>query len=178
MSGKRAEAEPAGVIARDIGQATARLRADHDQETTRLQGAVDQVTARVSWPGFVMVLGAGIALWMLANLLARALGVRPIDSPPFPWLQGAITTCALLIASLILSSQRREDQLARHRSQLILEILLLNDQKISKIVELIEEVRRDNPAILNRVDDLAAAMSTPSDATAVLEAIKDAHDVA
>lgn len=160
-------------IARDIGQATARLRAEHREETTGLQLAVDRVTALVGQPGFVTVLAVGVGVWIAANLLAGALGAKPVDPPPFVWLQGAVTTCALFVAALILTTQRREDQLARHRSQLILEILLLNDQKISKIVELIEEVRRDSPAILNRVDHLANAMSMPSDAQAVLEAIKD-----
>jgi uncharacterized membrane protein len=169
----REERDSAVLIARDIGQATAKLRADHKQETTRLQQAVDRVTALVGWPGFVALLAAGISLWIVANLLTRTLGARPVDPPPFFWLQGAITMGALLVAALILTTQRREDQLARHRSHLILEILLLNDQKISKIVELIEEIRRDNPAILDRVDDKAEAMSTPSDAHAVLEAIKD-----
>jgi uncharacterized membrane protein len=177
IDGARAESESAILIAREIGQATAHLRADHRQETTRLQWAVDRVTALVGWPGFVALLAAGIGLWVGANLLAWALGARPPDPPPFVWLQGAVTVSALLVAVLILTTQRQEDQLARHRSQLILEILLLNDQKISKIVELIEENRRDDPAILNRVDDQAEAMSTPSDPRTVLEAIKDVQEV-
>jgi uncharacterized membrane protein len=163
-------------LARDIGQATARLRAEHREETTELQLTVDRVTALVGHPGFVAVLAVGVSVWIAGNLLAGALGVKPADPPPFVWLQGAVTTCALFVAALILTTQRREDQLARHRSQLILEISLLNEQKISKVVELIEEVRRDNPAILNRVDHQADAMSVPSNAQAVLEAIKDVKE--
>lgn len=161
------------LSAGDIGQATARLHAKHREETSRLQQGVDHVTALMGRPGSVAVLAAAIVLWMLANLAAPAMGAAPVDPPPFFWLQGAVTTGALLVATLILTTQRREDHLARHRSQLILELLILNDRKISKIVELIEEMRRDSPAIENRVDDQAAAMSTPSDAHAVLEAIKD-----
>ena len=84
-----------------------------------------------------------------------------------------ITTGTLFIAVLILTTQRREDQLANHRLQLILELTILNDQRSSKIIELLEEIRRDNPEIFDRVDDTAAAMSVPSDTLAVLEAIKD-----
>src|SRR5579863_1255178 len=159
-----AEPDPSATVAREIGQATAQLRAEHRLETTGPQQAVDRVTALVGQPAFVAVLAAGIGLWVVGNLLASALGAKPMDRPPFAWLQGVVTTGALFVAALILTTQRREDQLARHRSQLILEILLLNDQKISKIVELIEEVRRDSPAILNRIDDQAIAMSMPSDA--------------
>jgi uncharacterized membrane protein len=167
------ERDPSVLIARDIGQATAQLSAEHRQETTTLQQAVDRVTALVGWPGFVGVLALAVGLWIAANSMAMVIGFKPADPPPFFWLQGAIATGALLVSTLILTTQRREDQLARHRSQLILEILLLNDQKISKTIELIEEVRRDSPAIMNRVDSQANAMATPSDAHAVLEAIKD-----
>jgi hypothetical protein len=56
--------------------------------------------------------------------------------------------------------------------QLILELIISNDQKCSKVIELLEESRRDNPVMANRVDDQAVAMSEPSDALAVLKAIK------
>jgi hypothetical protein len=49
---------------------------------------------------------------------------------------------------------------------------MLIDPKLSKVIELLEEGRRDNPSIADRVDDEAAAMSVPSDARAVLDAIK------
>lgn len=176
--GGDADLDPSVSIAHDIGQATAQMRAEHRHETTTLQQAVDHVTALVGWPGFVAVLAISIGLWIFANTMAIVLGATPFDSPPFFWLQGAVTTGALFVSALILTTQRREDHLARRRSQLILEIVLLNDQKISKIIGLIEEVRRDNPSIKNRVDDQAIAMSTPSDTHAVLEAIKDVQEVA
>jgi hypothetical protein len=37
-------------------------------------------------------------------------------------------------------------------------------------------MRRDDPSLANRVDHEAAAMSTPADPQAVLDAIKDSHD--
>ena len=98
------------------------------------------------------------------------------DWPPFAGLEFVAAIGALLIAALILTTQRREDQLADFRSQLILELSISNDQKIAKIIELLEESRRDNPEIVDRVDDQAAAMSTPSDTEAVLEAIKVLRD--
>ena len=84
--------------------------------------------------------------------------------------------CSLIsfvMVALILTTQRRADQLAGHRGQMILELSILNDQKISKVIALLEEGRRDNPALRNRADGEADAMSTPADTRAVLEAIKD-----
>jgi len=156
-------------VEHDVADVTARLHAEHRLETTRLQGAVDRLTALVGWPGFVALASAGMIAWVVANLLV----VTPIDPPPFIGLQGVLTAAAVLIASLILTTQRREDQLAGHRAQMILELSVLNDQKISKIIALLEEGRRDNPALKNRVDGEAASMSTPADTRAVLEAIKE-----
>ena len=118
----------------------------------------------------------GIALWLLANGLAAHAGLLPPDPPPFDWLQAAIPVIGLYIAVLILTTQRRQEQLASHRGQLALELAILNDQKVSKIIALLEEARRDNPLINNRSDSTARAMSTPADPHVVLEAIKDVQD--
>ena len=80
------------------------------------------------------------------------------------------------MTALILTTQRREDQLAGHREQLTLELAILSEQKSAKIIELLEEMRRDDPSLKNRVDHEAAAMSTPADPQAVLDAIKDSHE--
>ncbi len=152
---------------------TDRIRDEHRLETTPLQTAVDRVTAAVGQPGFVVALCIAIAFWIVGNLIAILLGARPLDPPPFPALQSLLTVCAVLIAALILTTQRREDKLAGHRSQMILELTVLNDQKLSKVIALIEEGRRDNPALRDRFDHLAAAMSNPADTRAVLDAIKE-----
>ncbi len=155
-----------------ISQMTAHISAAHKQETTTPQKLVDQFTALVGQPVFVLALAGTILAWIAANVAAAYLGYKAVDPPPFIWLQGGITTGALLVASLIITTQRREDQLTSHRAQLILELIIYNDQKCSKIIELLEEFRRDNPVIADRIDDQAKAMSAPSDTLAVLKAIK------
>jgi len=117
-----------------------------------------------------------ILAWSGINILVGWAGLRPPDPPPFHWLQGALSMGALYVAALILTTQRREDKLAGQREQLILELAILNDEKTSKIIGLLEEARRDNPILTNRVDDEARAMSQPSDPHSVLHAINDVPD--
>lgn len=150
-----------------------KLAAEHRLETRPLQTAVDRVTAVVGWPGFALATAAAVAGWIAANLLLLRMGRTPFDPPPFDWLQTGLGAGALLVASLILTTQRREDQLAGHRAQMVLELTVLCDQKLSKVIELLEEGRRDNPALRDRFDGEAAAMSTPADTRAVLDAIKE-----
>jgi uncharacterized membrane protein len=156
----------------DAARATALLRAEHRQETSRLQHGVDHLTALVGLPGFVAVLTTVIALWIATNILAGIIGLRPVDPPPFVWLQDAITTGALYVATLILTTQRREEKLSSQHEQLLLELAIANDKKSSKIIELLEESRR--PAAIDRTDDEAHTMSTPFDHRSVMGAIKDA----
>jgi len=164
--------QPGNSVAHQIAQATAQLRTEHKQETSLPQQLVDRLTALVGRPAFVALSALTIVVWVAVNLLASRFGVRPIDPPPFQWLQGVASTAALLIAAAILTTQRREDLLASHRDQLILELSVRNDQRTAKIIELLEETRRDNPAMVDRVDEQADEMSSPSDAGEVLEAVK------
>ncbi len=134
------------------------------------------MTALVGRPGFVGLLTAIVLVWVAANFGAAWIGWEPLDPPPFAWLGGVVSLTALYMTALILTTQRREDQLAGHREQLTLELAILGEQKSAKIIELLEEMRRDDPSLRNRVDHEAAAMSTPADPQAVLDAIKDSHE--
>jgi len=160
----------------DTVQSIARLHAEHYQQATRVQRIVDRMTALVGRPSFVGLLTAAVLVWMLANLGAAWAGLEPVDPPPFVWLQGVVGLMALYMTALILATQRREDQLAGHREQLTLELSILGEQKSAKIIQLLEEMRRDDPSLRNRVDHEAAAMSAPADPQAVLDAIKDSHE--
>jgi len=157
-------------------QSIARLHAEHYQQATRLQRIVDRMTGLMARPGFVGLLTAAVLVWVLANLGASWVGLEPIDPPPFAALATVVSLLALYMTALILATQRREDQLAGHREQLTLELAILGEQKSAKIIELLEEMRRDDPSLRNRVDHEAAAMSTPADPQAVLDAIKDSHE--
>ena len=129
----------------------------------------------VSRPGFVATLTVVIVGWVVLNVGLSLYG-RAVDLFPFPLLQDAGSALALYITVLILISQRRDDELTQHREQLTLELAILGEQKNAKIIQLLEELRRDNPMIRDRVDEEAAALSIPADPQAVLDAIMDSHE--
>ena len=157
-------------------QAIARLHAEHHRSATPLQRIVDRLTAVVAHPWFIVLVTVTVLVWIAGNLIAIRLGAVSLDRPAFPWLQGAGELAAIYITTLVLMSQRRKDQLSELREQLTLELAIMTEQKGAKIIALIEEMRRDNPLIANRVDLQAAEMSTPADPTAVIEAFKETHE--
>ena len=160
----------------DTIAAIAKLHAAHRQETGTLQRVVDRLTAWIGRPRFIALLTAMIACWVGVNLVAVRWGADAWDAPPFAWLQGALGLLALYVTVLILTTQRREDQLAGYREQLTLELAILSEQKSAKIIALLEEMRRDNPMLRNRVDEEAVAMAVAADPQAVLDAIKGSED--
>jgi uncharacterized membrane protein len=85
------------------------------------------------------VLTVIVAGWISLNLLAGALGYRPVDPPPFSGLTGAVSLASLYMVGLILATQRRENQLAQLREQLNLELAILSEQKTAKVIQLLEE---------------------------------------
>jgi len=141
----------------DTVEAIAKLHAEHQQSAGRLQRVVEQLTGWIGRPQFIALLTGAMVLWIAGNLLADRAGVAAWDAPPFAWLQGVVGLSALYVTVLILTTQRREDQLAGYREQLTLELAIVSEQKSAKIIALLEEMRRDNPNLRNRVDTEAAA---------------------
>lgn len=159
----------------DTVAAIAQLHADHYARATPVQRVIDTVTAFAGRPAFTISVIIVVIGWIALNLIMRASGIEPFDAPPFYWLQGSVAVAALLMTSIILTTQRREDELGTHREQLTLELAILSEKKTAKLIALFEEMRRDMPNLRNRVDLEATALSQPADPQAVLEAIKDSH---
>src|ERR1700747_31526 len=141
----------------------AQLHAKHHQNATPLQRAVARIITVVGRPQFLGVLTVIVASWISLNLLAGALGYRPIDPPPFAGLIGAVSLASLYMVGLSLATQRRENQLAQLREQLNLELANMSEQKTAKVIQLLEESRRDNPLLRDRIDQEAEAMAQPAD---------------
>ena len=156
-------------------QAIAKLHSDHRREAGPVQRVVERLTGWIGRPGFIAGMTIAILLWVAGNLISLLSGAPAWDEPPFAWLQGALGLLALYVTVLILTTQRREDQLAGYREQLTLELAILSEQKSAKIIALLEEMRRDSSTLKNRVDEEATAMAVAADPQAVLDAIKESQ---
>jgi uncharacterized membrane protein len=151
----------------------ARLHSEHQESATFQQRAVGHITAFLGHPSVAGGLAVTIACWVGANLFAASLGYRVPDPPPFQWLQDAMTLISLFMVFLILGAQKHEDALNKHRELLTLELAVLSEQKTAKVIQLLEEFRRDSPEIHDRVDHEADKLAQPANPRSVLDAIKD-----
>lgn len=140
-----------------------------EQRVTRHQRIVEAITHHVGQPRTLYLLLLFVASWVCLNTLTPLRW----DPPPFFWLEGIVTLLGLLTTTVVLITQNRWLRRADRRSQLDLHINLLAEEKIAKLVALIEELRRDLPSVQNRDDPEAAAMARGTDARRVLEQIEE-----
>jgi uncharacterized membrane protein len=159
----------------DTVRSIAELHAEHDRQASLYQRAIERLIEQLSRPIAVAVACTMIGLWIGTNIAFSRLHMAPFDPPPFSYLQGVVAAGALFMTLLILTSQRRNERLSERRTQVTLELTMVSEQKLAKLIELVEQQRRDNPQISNRIDDEAAAMAKPANSQAIFEAIQETH---
>ena len=144
------------------------LHTAHDQAASPMDRIIDRTINALRRPEALIAILLISAIWAAANIWA---GRDAFDPFPFPDLEFVISAVALAIAVLILASQGRADTLADAREKMTLELSLQNAQKISKVIELLEELRRDSPNVPDRTDPEAEDMSLRRSETEILDNI-------
>ena len=150
----------------------AEIHRRHDEATTTTQRLANRVTSALGRPGTLGVVLVLMIMWICGNYLARHMGVTALEEFPFPDLAFFATIAALLIALLILTTQQHQDHLAERRAQLTLQIAILSERKVAKVIALLEEQRRENPLLRSRVDEEAEAMAQSADPRASLKSLE------
>ena len=147
--------------------------ARHEESATAGQRLFEKISLILGTPAYVGANLIGAVLWMGWNLLGPELGFDQWDEPPFFWLQGFIALNAFVISTAVLIRQNRMSELSNQHAHLDLQVNLLAEEKSSKIIKMLEELRRDMPNVRDKVDAEAAELSKPTDTEAVLSIIEE-----
>jgi uncharacterized membrane protein len=150
--------------------------ARHEEELTPTQRIVERISMFLGSPAYVAGNLVFVVLWIAWNLAAPELGFDQWDEPPFFWLQGLIALNAFVISTTVLIRQNRMSKLANQHAHLDLQINLLADEKTSKIIQMLDELRRDLPNVRDKVDQKADELAKPTDTGAVISIIEEAAD--
>jgi len=153
-----ASARPSLLAAEHLDRNVDKVAAIHlraEEGLNAHQRRIERVTLAIGRPRslYAMIVLAGA--WAAANLVAK----HPVDPAPFFWLQGVVAFLGLLVTTMVLTTQNRLEKLADQRSHLELQVNLLAEQKIAKLIALVEELRRDLPDVPHRVDHVAQSMT-------------------
>jgi uncharacterized membrane protein len=150
----------------------ARLRERSAHGASVHQRMFETLATRLGRPRTAYALASGVVGWILYNSVAPRLGWIELDAPPFFWLQGSISLLAAFTAILVLVAQTRQRTEEDDRAHLDLQVNLLAEQKTTKIIALLEELRRDMPDVPDRDDPVAQALQEEVDPHAVHSAVK------
>jgi len=143
------------------------------RELSRSQRGAEMLANAVGQPAFLGAIVVVVGAWIGTNELRVALGLPALDPAPYFWLQGLVSLCALLITTVVLIKQNRFARLAEQRAHLDLKVTLLIEQKTAKIIDLLEELRRDAPNIPDRHDPKAAELQQSMNPDRVLAALDE-----
>ena len=149
----------------------------HEKGTLSLhQKLLEYISEAIGSPVFLGVTICSVGIWIVVNLYATQLHFKPFDQSPFPVLQGLLGLAALITTIVVLIKQNRLGKMEERRAHLELQVNLLTEQKATKLINLIEELRRDLPMIKDRYDAQAVAFQVPTDPDAVLKALDDRQE--
>jgi uncharacterized membrane protein len=149
-----------------------RFKDVEEAQISGLQLAIERISRFFGSPAYFAFAVAFIALWIAINAYGMRHGWRHVDAPPFFWLQGWLSSNALLLTVAVLIRQNRMAQVAEHRAHLDLQINLLTEQKVTKTLQIIDELRRDLTALRGHPDAEVTEMTKPADTHALMHAIK------
>jgi len=144
-----------------------------EEKISRSQRLLERISGFVGQPIFLGIILVFVTFWILADTGLRELGMVEFDPAPFIWLQGIVGLGALLTATVVLTKQNRLAKLAEQRAHLDLKVTLLTEQKAAKMIELLEELRRDLPNVKDRQDSDAAALKQSMNPDLVLAALDE-----
>ncbi|NMF64579.1 DUF1003 domain-containing protein [Brasilonema octagenarum UFV-E1] len=155
-------------IAKNI-EAISSLHTQEVQDIPTHQRILEAIATFFGRTTFLYSLLFILALWIFGSFFDRFL---PFNLPSFSWSNQGLDAAALVISTGVLVRQTRQENFAEQRAQLMLQLNLLSEQKIAKIISLLEELRTDLPDVINRHDSEAQLMQEPADPIAVLEALQ------
>lgn len=136
------------------------------------QRVLEEFAAFFGRSAFMYGLLVGLSIWIMGDFINHT-EVLPFKLPSFIWADYGLDAAALLISTGVLVRQSRQESFAEQRTQLMLQLNLLSEQKIAKIIALLEELRTDLPNVINRHDPEAEVMQEAADPIAVLETLQD-----
>ena len=149
----------------------ARLEQAAQVSRTRGERVADIFAAVAGSWTFIIIQSVLLAFWMLLNVVAWW---QHWDPYPFILLNLVMSFQAAYAAPIIMMSQNRQTKLAERWNHLDLQINMLAEQEATETLRLLRKICEKQGIPLTDESNVGA-MTTPTEAAAVLEQIKNAE---
>jgi uncharacterized membrane protein len=157
--------------AQDNLELVAEMAEREDAKVDRLRALIERVSTFFGSPRYFVFALTFIVVWIAINLWGRWRGWTYVDEPPFFWLQGIVSSNALLLTISVLIRQDRMARLAEHRAHLDLQINMLTERKVTKALELVAAMSSVRGPAVESSDEFRELLS-PADVEAIMGVIK------
>jgi uncharacterized membrane protein len=148
------------------------LETEQGQSIPPHQQILERIAAVCGQPRFLYGQIIFFTVWWICSELVR-IGRFNWEIPSFNLHEEGLNVASLLISTGVLIYQTRQDRLAEERSHLTLQLNLITEQKIAKLIALVEELRIDLPNVRNRQDIEAEEMQKIADPQALSIVLKE-----
>ena len=143
----------------------------HKQNTRTDRRILNRIAGIFGRPKFLYFQIVFFTVWIGCSNLAER-HIIPKNFPLFDLHLHGLEIASLLISTEVLIDQTHQEQLSKEQSHLMLQLNLLTEQKIAKVISLVEELRTDLPNVKNRDDLEAEVMKQSIDPQAILEVLQ------
>ncbi|XYH95523.1 DUF1003 domain-containing protein [Sorangium sp. So ce1128] len=134
----RSEVE--GVVRRNI-HALLQVRRELERKKSFQEALADRITSFTGSMTFVFLHAGLFGGWLVVNM-GVINGVKPFDPFPFVMLAMIASVEAIFLSTFVLISQNRMQALADKRADLDLQINLLAEHEITRLIELVDGISR------------------------------------
>ena len=122
-------------------RALAQVRDRYASERSVEERAADAITSFIGNMRFVYWQAAVVVVWLVVNT-GIVPGLAPFDPYPFVMLAMIASVEAIFLSTFVLITQNRQAELAHKRDDLDLQINLLAEHEVTKLIALSESIAR------------------------------------
>ena len=143
----------------------------YQEQATTAQKVLEKAVSIFGRPEFLYFQIGFFAIWEICGHLVE-IGILPTSFPEFDLREQWLDLASLFISTGVLVYENRQEKVSEERSHLMLQLNLITEQKIAKLISLVEELRTDLPNVRNRNDEEAELMKQATDPQVILEVIQ------
>ncbi len=153
------------------------LQVKHDRDIPIHQRLVEKIAASFGEPLFLYFQLLFFVIWGVISYVnpTALLSWHLLD---LDLHQDWIGIASLFISTGVLVYQNRHIKISEQRSLFVLQMSLLTEQKLAKLIGLLEELRTDLPNVHNRLDLEAELMKQVTEPQVVLDMLQEALEQA
>ncbi|WP_310490058.1 DUF1003 domain-containing protein [Chamaesiphon sp. VAR_69_metabat_338] len=142
----------------------------YQAQATTAQRLLAKLVSIFGTPEFLYFQVIFFIIWEICGHLVD-LHILPPTFPQLDLREQWLDLASLFISTGVLVYENRQEKVSEDRSHLMLQLNLITEQKIAKLIALVEELRTDLPNVKNRDDEEAELMKQATDPQAILEVI-------